>query len=153
MSRLAISGLLALTLCHGVAALELGRLFLTPAERETLDRLRHARPITPPPLEASAPAETLDELAGEPPVPDVPLTVDGFIARSSGASTVWINGAEATAGALAGVGIAAGRLHLERSAVRVPLTRGPSTVMLKPGQSFDPDSKQVSDAYQHAPAP
>lgn len=152
MTRQAVCILLALVLSQGISAAELGRLFLTPPERDALDRVRHARPIPVAP-EPDAPAAPLVDAEMESLPPAIAVTIDGYITRSGGEPTVWINGAEATAGALADVGIAAGRLRLERAAVRVPLERERSAVLLKPGQSFDPGSKQVSDAYEHAPAP
>ena len=73
--------LLALTLvCLAVpaaaAAEELGRLFLTPQQRQDLDRRR-----------ASNRAEE-----EAPQIKEGPLRLDGHVQRSSGKTTTWING-------------------------------------------------------------
>jgi hypothetical protein len=59
--------------CTAQAA-ELGTLFFTPAERDQLDRMRRGEPEAP----AGA-------IAGKP-------RITGFVRRSDGRNTVWING-------------------------------------------------------------
>ena len=54
----------------------LGRLFFTPQERASMNRFRNGTP-----LEAQPVAPTV-----------VPNRVDGFVERSNGKNTVWING-------------------------------------------------------------
>jgi len=70
-----IAVLLALAACTAPAA-ELGTLFTTPEERARLDRLRRGEPDT-----ATAGVET----AREP-------VVTGYVKRSDGRNTVWIDG-------------------------------------------------------------
>lgn len=97
---------------------QIGRLFTTPAERQQLDIARGlvAPPPAPPVLQA-------------PPAPQ-PVTVNGFVKRSSGKSTVWVDG-EAQDGAR-------NRLSGPARAPRVTLTL-PSgrKVVVKPGQTVD----------------
>ena len=62
--------------CAG--ALELGTLFTTPEERVRLDRLRRGEPETPVATEG---ARALNP------------TLTGFVKRSDGRHTVWIDGA------------------------------------------------------------
>lgn len=74
MSR-AIALLVLLAHCALCGAQELGRLFFSPTERAALDAQRRdkaARPST-----VAAPA---------------PMRIDGYVLRSDGRSTVWING-------------------------------------------------------------
>ena len=75
--------LLALALCAPVfaiaAAPALGTLFLTPEERERLDRIRRGEPESP-----------------AAPVTGGPSSVTGFVKRSDGRHTVWIDGAPVT---------------------------------------------------------
>lgn len=59
-----------------VAAQELGRLFFTPEQRDALDARRRAR------LPDSPVAAT----------PSRATRIDGYVRRSSGHSTVWLNG-------------------------------------------------------------
>jgi hypothetical protein len=55
-------------------AAELGTLFFTPAERDQLDRMRRGEPEVPAAVAAGKPRVT------------------GFVRRSDGRNTVWING-------------------------------------------------------------
>lgn len=123
----------------------IGRLFLTQGERDALDAARQgsvAAQQTQAEATPDAPAQTPDAQLEPPPAP---VTVNGYVARSAGAATVWINGSDSAPGKLT----APAR---DGQRVRVPLGRGGSEVSLKPGESFDPDSRQVSDAYQNRPA-
>jgi len=62
-------------------AAELGTLFHTAEERARLDRLRRGEPATPTP--SSGPVV---------PVAPAPPEVTGFVRRSDGRNTVWIDG-------------------------------------------------------------
>lgn len=77
MMRAALAALLLL--CAGqAAAQELGRLFFTPEQRAALDARRAARlPDTPAPVLAASPT----------------TRIDGYVKRSRGKSTVWVDGA------------------------------------------------------------
>ncbi len=72
-----------LVLALGAAnAAELGTLFLTPEERARLDRLRRGEP--PEPIAAA--------VGGDPRTP----AVTGYVKRSDGRNTVWVDGAPVT---------------------------------------------------------
>ncbi len=62
--------------CAG--AVELGTLFTTPEERARLDRLRRGEPDTPATSQGSRAADP---------------SITGFVKRSDGRHTVWIDGA------------------------------------------------------------
>jgi hypothetical protein len=53
----------------------LGRLFFTPRERASMNSFRNGTP-----------------LEAQPVAPTVPNRVDGFVERSNGKNTIWING-------------------------------------------------------------
>ncbi len=136
-----------LLLAHGLATgSELGRLFLSPAERAAIDTARHGteRALTTPSSITADGEDTPTGAALE--APAEAITVNGYIARSAGASTVWINGRDGTPGKLSAPA------HDGRR-VKVPLKGSGGQVALKPGQSFDPGSRQVSDAYQQQRPP
>lgn len=100
-------------------AQEFGRLFFTPEQRSALDARRRARVPDRP----SAPLLTS------------PTTrLDGYVERSSGLPTVWVNG-ESTQEASPG-----------RDG-RVPVTIGErgARVQLKPGEVLDRSSGEVRD--------
>lgn len=106
--------------CASAPAQELGRLFFTPEERIALDARRRARVPDKPAATPSAAA---------------PITrVDGYVRRSAGPSTVWVNGAPAddvSPGSDARVAIPSGD---PRRAIR-----------LKPGQTLDRGTGEVHD--------
>ena len=142
---------LATAVC--IQAAELGRLFLTPAERAALDRARHA-------VKEPAPEQTVDEprltdvgLEDEVPEAKAPITVDGYVSRSGGPATVWVNGTDTFQGDLTEFGIDAQRVEIESSRVRLPIDGGEAPVLLKPGQSFDPGSNAISDVYERRESP
>lgn len=108
-------------------AQELGRLFFTPEQRASLDARRRARLPEKPAAAAASPVTRLD----------------GFVKRSGGPSTVWVDGE-----ALPASGPDDARI-LERgggSSVAMPVGEGRGRVILKPGQSVDRESGQMRDA-------
>lgn len=118
MRRLAIA--LLVLFSQSLQAQELGRLFFTPQQRDALDARRRARMPDKP-----APA----------PLAVSPITrLDGFVRRSDGNSTVWVNGDTANDS----TPLADGR-------VPVPLGDSGARVRLKPGQVVDRSSGEVSD--------
>jgi len=126
----------------------MGRLFTTPSERLQLDQQRNAAPRTPAPATAGTILPPAGQEPGEtapPPAPgSAPLAagpaeapgvrLDGLIRRSGGSAVVIVNGevqpAPARASARGGVAVqAVGR-----------------TVVLKPGQLYDPATGEIHDA-------
>ena len=70
---------LALTLAPAAQCAELGTLFFTPEERARLDRMRRGEP----------------EVSGQPVRAGTP-SLTGFVKRSDGRHTVWIDGSPMT---------------------------------------------------------
>lgn len=123
--------LLGLLLAAGAAqaADELGRLFFTPAQRSALDARRKARVPDRPTAAAVA----------------SPVTrVDGYVKRSQGPSTVWMNGESLSEGAPEAPRI---EPPTRTSEGRVSITVGESghRVRLKPGETLDRGSGEVKD--------
>ena len=120
MSRIA---LLALLLAAAPAmAQELGRLFFTPEQRAALDARRKARVPDKPSATVVASPTT---------------RVDGFVQRSGGPSTVWVNGEALPEGS--------GDLPRIGPRVSVPLGEGGRRAALKPGQTLDRGTGEVRD--------
>ena len=115
---------IALVLCaafsQALCAQEFGRLFFTPEQRDALDARRRARvPDKPAPV----------------PLVVSPTTrLDGYVRRSDGKSTVWVNGDTADNSRLLGDG-----------RVAVSAGDGDPRVPLKPGEVLDRDSGEVTD--------
>jgi hypothetical protein len=84
-----LSAALAVTawaLAGSVRADELGTLFFSPEERARLDQQRRGE-LAPPPVKPSAATER-----GRPAAPARPPVLTGYVQRSDGRDTVWIDG-------------------------------------------------------------
>lgn len=103
-----------------IHAQELGRLFFSEAQRAALDARRRAR--------------VPDKPAAAPAVASPTTRLDGFVKRSQGPSTVWVNGEPLQENVRPG----------ERS-VRVPVGDSGTRVELKPGESLDRGTGEVTD--------
>ena len=120
---------------------EIGRLFMSVAERAELDRLRHGgapavvRPATPP-----VPTDAPDAPVAERGV----LALDGLVARSGhGRNTAWVDAMPHLDGERrrpATLVLPGGR------GVALSLPSG-RRVVLKPGQEVDLDSGKIQEAY------
>ena len=99
---------------------EIGRLFFTPQQRAALDARRKAR--------------VPDKPAAAPAVASPTTRLDGYVRRSSGPSTVWVNGMQADEAAPG-----------SDARVAVPLGDGGPRVRLKPGQTLDRGTGEVRD--------
>ena len=148
----AIAILTAIVLSTSVEAAELERLFLTPAQRAALDRARHAQPA---PVEATVEEDPLltDIVIEDTPEAAEPITVNGYVTRSGGPATAWVNGTDTFQGDLSEFGIDSQRVEVEAGGVRLPVSSTGGPVVLKPGQSFDPGSEVISDGYERRAAP
>lgn len=110
-----------------VAAQEIGRLFFTEEQRAALDARRRARVPDRPAAPVAASPTT---------------RVDGYVRRSDGPSTVWVNGESLGVG-----GRDAPRIESGQREGRVSVPVGDSSVRfsLKPGQTVDRGSGEVRD--------
>jgi hypothetical protein len=128
MKRLApLALLLALLPAGPASAQELGRLFFTPEQRAALDSRRVARLPDKPAAVAELPT----------------TRVDGYVKRSSGKSTVWVDG-EPTPDGLQIEGL---RVQRGNDPTRVTVTVGEDgrRIVLRVGESFDRATGEVKD--------
>lgn len=110
-------------------AQDIGRLFFTPEQRAALDGRRKAR--------------VPDRPSAAPVVASPTTRLDGFVRRSDGRSTVWVNGES-----VAESGPDAPRIEPGRSTdsrVSVPIGDSGARVRLKSGQVLDRGSGEVRD--------
>lgn len=132
--------LLAALLCLPTAqAQELGKLFFTPAERAALD---HERQRSGMPENANG---------GAPAFPGN-LTLDGYVRRSGGRSTVWING-QPQYGRDAGQPLRITEKTGSAGQVWVKPPDAPRSFPLKAGQVLTPASGEIRERYQLDSAP
>lgn len=129
--------------------LSLGRLFLTPAERATLDIVRqNSRPpekiVTP--NNATEDEESIADVVA-PPV----VSIQGYVKRSDGKGTVWVNG-QPVQEKSASKDFEVGRLQGNTNDVPIKLPSTGQTVKLKAGQSYDPASGKVGNLREIVPA-
>lgn len=139
-----VAGMAALALYAAAEPPPIGRLFTTPAERDSLDRQRETGgPGGAAPVQmAPAPAPELPPVQAAPALapPPAPIVVSGIVTRSDGKSTVWINGVPQDDQPVATVdGVA--------PAVTVVLPSGQQAT-LKAGQGVDVTTGAVGDALQ-----
>ena len=112
--------LLILLLSQAANAQQLGRLFFTDDQRAALDARRKAR--------------VPDKPSAAPVVASPTTRLDGFVRRSAGPSTVWVNGEQLPE-----------RVRPGERSVSVPVGDGGARVELKPGQVLDRGTGEVRD--------
>ena len=112
--------LAALLLPPCAQAQEIGRLFFTPEQRGALDARRRAR--------------VPDRPAATPILASPTTRLDGYVRRSQGPSTVWVNGASVDEASPGG-----------DARVSVPVGEGGARVRLKPGETLDRGTGEVRD--------
>jgi hypothetical protein len=110
---------MALAFCQGLGAQELGRLFFTPEQRDALDARRRSR---------------VPEKAAAPLIIAPTTRLDGYVRRSDGRSTVWVNGDTAD-----------NSRPQSDGSVAVSVGDGGPRVRLKPGEVLDRTSGEVTD--------
>ena len=121
-----LAGILFLLKPEAGFAQQLGRLFFTPEQREALDGRRKARvPDKPAAVVVASPTTRLD----------------GYVQRSSGPSTVFINGEALPEGSPEAPRI--GRSQEGR--VSVPVGEGGRRAGLRPGEVLDRGTGEVRD--------
>jgi len=115
-----LAAAIGLTAQPAAAYENLGRLFFTPQQRQDLDRRRQANV-----QESAVTAESL-------------MTINGQVSRSSGKTTVWING----------VPQQSARQPRDPAQVTLPGGEGEPSVSLKIGQTLDKVRGEVKDPVQ-----
>ena len=117
-----------LILAPAAQSQELGRLFFTPDQRASLDARRKARvPDKPAAAVVASPV----------------TRVDGYVKRSGGPPTVWINGESVPENAPEAPRIDSGRGA--SGSVSISVGESGSRVRLKPGETLDRGNGEVHD--------
>jgi hypothetical protein len=132
-------------------AADVGRLFFTQSERAALERARR-RAAEAPTVEPE-PSPTVPLVVEIAPAEVLPvITVDGYVRRSGGEPTLWVNGENSYDGNLGASRFdpRTARVRGNRIAIFPDATRTP--VLLKPGQTYDPNTATTADGYK-LPAP
>ena len=109
-------------------AQDVGRLFFTPEQRAALDARRKSR--------------VPDKPTAAPVVISPTTRVDGFVRRSGGPSTVWVNGESLPESRVAGEGP---RIERGRDTVSIGVGERNARARLKPGEVLDRGTGEVRD--------
>jgi len=128
----------------------LGRLFLTPAERASLDIVRQNSKPPEKLVQAGEREDNKTDIAPAPPEALPVVTIHGYVKRSDGKGTVWVNGVPVQEKS-AEKGFEVGRLQGNANQVQIKLSGTGKTVSIKAGQSFDPGSGKVVDSFKDLP--
>lgn len=128
---------------------DFGRLFSRQSERKNLDILRQNQK-----LRVNTPQEKIqaeEPMVAEPAELPAPVTLQGFVKRSDGASTLWVNNKAVQEGVRID-DVQIGQLNkrdgspqagAESLNIRIPANG--KHVRLKPGQLYDPESNQIKE--------
>jgi hypothetical protein len=90
-----------------------------------------------------------NEGAGTPPTPPI-VTIQGYVKRSDGKGTVWVNGQPVQEKSTSST-LEVGRLQGSTNDVQIKLPSTGQTIKLKAGQSYDPGSGKVGSLREMAP--
>lgn len=121
---------------------QFGRLFMTPAERNNLNYLRQTSRPPEKIVAAEQPPDEGTEKAVATPVAPSAVTMQGYVKRSDGKATVWVNRQPVQETSRHGE-IEVGKLGASGDRVRVKVPGTGQTVELKAGQTYDPASGKV----------
>ena len=142
-------GILVLWLVAGAVSADVGRLFFSPGKRAMLEQMRQsdAHELVEVPIEVD-PAIDLQPLATEPEELKPAITINGYVRRSNGRTTIWINQENSYDGDLSASQIESDTAHMHGTKVHVTPLGDDTRVRLKAGQSYDPNAAQITDAYE-----
>lgn len=148
MSTLLLLGVIVcLSIPDGFAADELGRLFTTPQQRSTLEKLRYQKPVEEKKPEQIF-TETEPEEEMEKPVIGG-ITVNGLVYRNNGKSTAWINSANTNEGNFGNQYIQIDAHNIKPDDVEILIPINDAKIKLKTGETYDPETDQIiSPGYQ-----
>lgn len=133
----------ALLVVSTAMAGDIGRLFSTPADRIELDKLRSSLGQSTQIYDAGAEiGENNDQELNQ-----TPLLLNALIQRSDGRTTVWVNGQRLQPQGVAEVATLRSRAD-KKGQIKLRLNEEQRTVIMKPGQVWDPVNQRVVEQYR-----
>ncbi|MCE9633276.1 MAG: hypothetical protein K8Q92_03730 [Methylophilales bacterium] len=150
--RLILILLLALPTITIAEDARLGRLFLTPSDRATLDIVRKNskapdKVITSKDIEQEAVTEDAPVVSKK---ASSPVIVNGYISRSDGKNTVWVNDRPMAEKSTSQT-VKVEKLRADKGQVKIVLTDEKKAASLRPGQVYDPNSNRVYNNLRDVP--
>lgn len=140
---------LGAALPQAAASENFGRLFSRPSERQNLDILRQyqqLKVVTPQDNLQLAPSADAAPVA----LP-APITLQGFVKRSDGASTLWINNKAVQENStvdnveIGRLNKRAGSTHAGTDSLNIRIPANGKRIRLKAGQAYDPETNQIKE--------
>lgn len=137
--------LLGMCMTYPVAADSLGRIFTSEQDRNRLDYIRSQKPVAEKNLTDT---EEVDEVFNEEPVDEEvvirdTLNLKGFVRRSDGKNSAWINDGNTYEGDLDTLYLQIRPQDIGEDRVTINMPDNETRVRLKVGEGYDPESKQV----------
>ncbi len=128
----------------------MGRLFFTPNDRATMNVIRKNSKAPDKVIKAEDISKDDDVVTEQQaPVAIRPVIMNGYISRSDGKNTLWINDRAVTEKTAAGE-VNVGQLN--KNQVKVTVNKNKSA-NLKPGQVYDPNTGKIYNHLSEAPKP
>lgn len=128
----------------------MGRLFFTPNERASLNTIRQNSKAPDKIIKAEDTAAIEADIKVEAAAKPAPVMVNGYVSRSDGKNTVWVNNHAATEKSVVG-NISVGKLQTTNRQVQVSVSGNGKAISLKPGQIYDPASDTVYNHLKDVP--
>lgn len=125
---------------------DVGRLFFTPSERAAFEAARRAGQTETEVVEVE-PEQVVEIIETAPPPAQPIITVDGYVRRTDGHATLWVNGQNSYDGDLSTSGVEPRGASVSGNRVSVTPRDAAEAVKLRPGQSYDPNTAITTDAY------
>lgn len=140
---IAILLIFCISIQNTMAAERLGRLFTTPQERSTLEKLRHQKPVENIQPEVVFKKEPKEEEVQQPEIGGI--TVNGLVYRENGKSTAWVNNSNTYEGNLENQYIQIDTKNIDPDNVVIEIPSTDKEVKLKTGETYDPEAGQIHD--------
>ncbi|MFT5395861.1 MAG: hypothetical protein ACI85N_001049 [Gammaproteobacteria bacterium] len=137
--------LASLTIMQPVNADSLGRLFTTPGERITLDKVRNAKPKPEKLKRVEVPKiEELIEPEVEVEDPNIghAITLRGIVQRSDGKNAAWLNKGNTFEGDLESQYIKVDNNDITEDHVEITMPDNKTKIKLKVGDNYDPQDDE-----------
>lgn len=133
------------------ATTNMGRLFLTPSERASLNIIRQNSKAPDRIITAEETKKDTENELDVPVEPTKPVTLNGFVGRSDGKNTVWVNH-QAMSEKTTTKNLAVGNLQKNNGQVQITVIgTEKKSAALKAGQVYDPNSKKVYNYTKDVP--
>jgi len=137
--------LFTLAWCVAAAADDgFGRLFSTPLERQSIDRVRETGVL---PASMSAPSVDAVNKTAPPKAATNSVILKGVVIRDRGNSVAWINNQSNLSAPISADDLRVDNKHINKDGATIVL--GGKAIQLKPGQVYDPDSGATQELYQN----